>query len=202
MNIIAIGAHPDDIEFGCGGTLAAHAKRGDTVVMITMTAGEHGGANAETRLQEFKNAAKILGVAEVICLNYQDTSVPHNHEAIQKIEDIINKYKPGRAYVPFMREIHQDHYHTSLVSLAACRNLPQILMYEGPCTFPDFVVSYLVDITKTIEVKINALKCHKSQGDKEILKIDSICSLNRFRGYQARIGYAEGFATFRFIERL
>lgn len=135
-------------------------------------------------------------------MNYQDTAVPHNHEVIQKIEDVINKYKPGRVYVPFMREIHQDHYHTSLVSLAACRNLPQILMYEGPSTFNDFVANYLVDITATLDIKIEALKCHVSQGHKEIVKVESMISLNKFRGYQARSNYAEGFAVFRFIEKV
>lgn len=200
MNILAIGAHPDDIEIGCGGSLAWHSSRGDNVMMVVLTNGEMGGASAHVRFKEFEEAANILGVTSVLSLGYSDTKIPTTHEPIAKIEKIINDFKPARVYIPFPREIHQDHRKTSEISLAACRNLPQILLYEGPSTFPDFQVKYWIDISLTLEKKLKAIGTHKSQGEKEILKIDAIKSLNRFRGYQARSKYAEGFDIFRLIE--
>ena len=200
MNIIAIGAHPDDIEIGAGGALARHVEKGDKVLMVVMTGGEEGGASVKVRLKELDASAKILGVGETICLGYPDMEVPANSAPIKKLDEIIKKFAPTRAYIPYAREVHQDHRHTSEAGLAACRNLPQILMYEGPSTFPDFKVDYWIDIAEFMDKKLNALSAYVSQGEKDILKIDSIRSLNHFRGYQARTSYAEGFNIFRFIE--
>jgi len=202
MKVIAIGAHPDDIEIGCGGTIAAHVQSGAMVSMVVMTAGEQGGADRDTRLRELHEAARILGAEEVHCLGYPDTRVPTGIEPIGKLEQIVNHYRPDRAYIPFWREVHQDHRHTAEAALVACRNVPQVLMYEGPSTFPDFVVNHFSDIGTTLEQKVRAICCHKSQGEKENLKISAIQGLNRFRGYQSHAEYAEGFATFRYIERL
>lgn len=200
MNIIAFGAHPDDIEIGAGGTIARHVAEGDKVMMVVMTGGEQGGADVSTRVKELHESAKILGVHEVVCLGYPDTDVPESPEVIQKLDELVAQWKPQRAYLPFTREIHQDHRRTSEQALVACRNLPQILMYEGPSTFPDFEVHYWIDITSTIDKKCVSIAAYGSQGEKEILKIDAIRSLNRFRGFQARGTYAEGFNVFRFIQ--
>lgn len=202
MNILAIGAHPDDIEIGCGGTLAAHVAAGDRVLMVSMTAGEMGGAEATVRFHEFEAAASALGVGDIMCLKYEDTKVPGGSEPIQKLDEIVKSFKPDRAYIPYIGEIHQDHRETAHASLAACRNVPQVLMYEGPSTYPDFVVNYFSDIAATIEQKKKSIASHASQGEKEILKIDAIQSLNRFRGYQSRCQYAEGFAIFRFVSQV
>ena len=200
MNILAVGAHPDDIEIGCAGAIAKHIAKGDSVMMVVMSAGEGGGAAAGTRLEELANSAAVLGVKRVECLKYPDRAVPANHDAITKFDKIIADLKPDRAYIPYTHEVHQDHARTSEVALSACRNLPQILMYEGPSTFPDFTVDFWIDIAETIDTKLTALGKYVSQGEKDILKIDSIRSLNHFRGYQARTTYAEGFHIFRFIE--
>ncbi len=200
MNVIAFGAHPDDIEIGAGGTLARHVAEGDRVMMVVLTGGERGGADTTTRVQELKDSAKILGVQEVVCLDFPDTDIPESPAVVDQLDALVAKWKPKRAYIPFTREIHQDHRRTSEQALVACRNMPQILMYEGPSTFPDFEVNYWVDITTTIDKKSVAIAAYGSQGEKEILKIDAIRSLNRFRGFQARGTYAEGFHVFRFIE--
>lgn len=203
MKIIAIGAHPDDIELGCGGSLALHAQKGDEVTIIVMTGGEQGGALASTRTQEAQESAKILGAKEVVFLGYPDTglaAVPVD-ELIQKIEAVVSTVKPDRVYIPYWKEIHQDHRATSWAALSAVRNVSQILMYEGPSTFPEFEVDFWIHIEDTIETKLKAVEVHTSQGAKEIVKLNAIKSLNHFRGYQARTTYAEGFNIFRFIER-
>lgn len=200
MNVLAIGAHPDDVEIGCGGALARHASKGDKVFILTMTLGEKGGANKKTREKEARNAAKTLGAKEFFTLGYGDTETAISNEAVAKMEKMIKELKPDRVYIPYYNEIHQDHCNTSRVAIIACRNIGQILMYEGPSTFNDFKVNFLIDIENTIDKKIKAINCHKSQGQKEIMKIEAVKGMNRFHGFKARIQYAEGFHTFRFIE--
>jgi len=200
MNIIAIGAHPDDIEIGCGGSLARHVENGDHVKMVVLTSGEKGGASGKVREAELKKAALALGVTDVVCLRFPDTNIPLTPEPSDKLDVIVKEFKPMRAYIPFWREIHQDHRRTSEVALVASRNLPQILMYEGPSTAPQFEADYWVDIADTVEKKLESLAQYVSQGEKDILKLDAIRSLNHFRGYQARTTYAEAFDIFRFVE--
>lgn len=198
--IIAIGAHPDDIEIGCGGALAHHVKNGDHVRMIVMTGGERGGASKEVRLAELKESARVLGIEDVVVLGYEDGHVPFNAESVMAIEAAMQGVEVARAYLPYPHEIHQDHHHTAGAALAACRNVPQILQYEGPSTHPDFQARFYVCIENVIEQKLEALKRYQSQGDKEFLKQESLKGLNRFRGYQARATYAEGFFAYRFID--
>ena len=147
-----------------------------------------------------KKAALKLGVTDVMCLRFPDTNIPLTSEPSDKLDEIVKAFKPDRAYIPFWREIHQDHRRTSEVALVASRNLPQILMYEGPSTAPQFEADYWIDIADTIEKKLESLAQYVSQGEKDILKLDAIRSLNHFRGYQARTTYAEAFDIFRFVE--
>ncbi|MDB5187740.1 MAG: hypothetical protein JWO50_260 [Candidatus Kaiserbacteria bacterium] len=200
MNIVAIGAHPDDIEIGCGGAIAKHVSQGDTVTFIIMTDGSSGGVSSEVRESEARNAAKILNVKEVHLLGYKDASLPGDKSVIDQVEKIILLASPDRVYIPYHHEIHQDHRTTSAVALSACRNVRQILMYEGPSTMSDFHVNYWINIEGHTEKKAESIRAHASQGEKEILKIDAILGMNTFRGYQARSTFAEGFVISRFLE--
>jgi LmbE family N-acetylglucosaminyl deacetylase len=200
MKIIAIGAHPDDIEIGCGGSLKQHSFEGDEVYLIVMTNGGRGGDPC-IRQNEAIEASKVLGAKDIFLLGYEDTNMPLTSEPIFEMEKIISKILPDRVYIPYKHEIHQDHRRTFEISVSACRNVGQILMYEGPSTFNDFQVNYWIDIKKTLKYKIKSIFCHVSQGSKQILKIQAIKSMNLYRGYQARTAYAEGFAVFRFVEK-
>jgi LmbE family N-acetylglucosaminyl deacetylase len=200
MVILGIGAHPDDVEIGCGGSLALHSQKGDEVHIVTFSFGERGGAEANIRQVEAEAAAKIIGAKSFTCFKYPDTNIPFDREAVEKLEKIIEKINPNRVFIPYHREIHQDHVNTNKISLVACRNVLQILMYEGPSTYTNFQASYWIDIGKTLEAKVSSIACHKSQGAKELMKIEAITGMNRFRGFQVRTEYAEGFAIFRFVE--
>jgi LmbE family N-acetylglucosaminyl deacetylase len=200
MHVIAIGAHPDDIEIGCAGALARHVKQGDTVKMVVLTSGEKGGATAKVREAELQKSVAKLGIIDVVMMRYPDTNIPLTSEPSERLDVIVREFAPTRAYIPFWREIHQDHRRTSEIALVSSRNLPQILMYEGPSTAPQFEADFWIDIADTIEDKLSALAEYVSQGEKDILKLDAIRSLNHFRGYQARTTYAEAFDIFRFVE--
>lgn len=200
MNILAIGAHPDDIEIGAGGSIARHVAEGDMVTMLVITKGGKGGATTETREKEAKDAAAKLGVKDCIVLDHKDTEVDFSALLIQEIEEVVHRVKPDRAYVHYYHEIHQDHRTVFSASISALRNTPQILMFEGPSTFPDFVVDYWMDVSKYMEQKKSAILAHSSQGNKEILKLDAIVGMNTYRGFQCRKQYAEGFKIFRMFE--
>ncbi len=200
MRIVAIGAHPDDIEIGAGGSIAKHIAAGDEVYFIVLTSGGSGAGTAEIREQEQKNSCKILGVKELFLLKYTDTAIPNTFDTIMKVEEVINKIKPDRVYTHYRNEIHQDHRTTCEVTLSACRNVKQILMYEGPSTMSDFHVNFWINIDGYAQKKIDCIKAHSSEGQKEILKIDAIMGMNTFRGYQARTTFAEGFVAFRYLE--
>lgn len=204
MKILAIGSHPDDIEIGCGGALLRHKAAGHDVKMLVLTGGGKGGDLADdelvsVRLQEAKDAASLMDV-ELECWDYQDTAIPETYEVILRIEKLVNAFKPDRVYIPYGQDTHQDHRVTSSVAKAACRNVKQILEYEEPSSYNSFNASYWIDITPHIEKKLDAIRLHVSQGHKEILKAKSIEGLNLYRGYQSHVEYAEGFATFRFLE--
>ncbi|MFT5036482.1 MAG: LmbE family N-acetylglucosaminyl deacetylase [Candidatus Azotimanducaceae bacterium] len=205
MNVLAIGAHPDDIEIGCGGALLKHIADGDTVTILILTGGGRGGDAitgdlSDIRCNEAVAAANILGV-KLECWAYQDTEIPEGFELIQKIEKVVGTLKPDRVYVPYGMDTHQDHRITSNASKSACRKVKQILEYEGPSSYNSFNATYWVDISDHIDKKLESIKVHESQGEKQILKIKSIEGLNLYRGYQSHVEHAEGFVTFKFLEQ-
>ena len=198
--ILAIGAHPDDIEIGAGGTIARHVQEGHEVAFLLITNGEGGGASRSTRCEESVIAAGELGVTQVNFLSWPDRQVEANLTLIQEIESVVIGFQPTRVYIPYQEELHQDHRETCWAALSAVRNVPQILMYEGPSSFPSFKVNFWVDISQTLEEKKRSIEAHQSQGKKEIMKLEAILAMNRYRGYQCRREFAEGFSIFRMFE--
>ena len=208
MKILAIGSHPDDIEIGCGGSLLKHRAAGDQVHTIVLTGGGRGGDGGDdaspelagTRCVEAHAGAKIMDVT-IECWDYNDAEIPETVELVNRIEKIVHEFKPDRVYLPYGNDTHQDHRITSNVAKSACRKVKQILEYEEPSSYNSFNATYWIDITPHIDKKLDAIRAHFSQGHKEILKATSIEGLNLYRGYQSQVEYAEGFATFRFLEK-
>lgn len=205
MNILAIGSHPDDVEIGCGGALLHHRAKGDNVKVLVLTQGGKGaevtGKELEsTRLKEAIAAATLLDV-EIECWDYPDTEIQETAELVTRIEAVVNGFKPDRVYIPYGQDTHQDHRVTSNAAKSACRKVKQILEYEEPSSYNSFTANYWIDITDHIGMKLESITLHESQGHKEILKAKSIEGLNLYRGYQSNVEYAEGFSTFKFLER-
>src|SRR3989442_12507202 len=93
MNILALGAHPDDIEIGCGGTLLKYARAGHGVYLMVLTDGAQGGS-AKVRRDEQLASCRILGAKEVFWGGYQDTKVPLTRQITHQIENVVKKYEP------------------------------------------------------------------------------------------------------------
>jgi LmbE family N-acetylglucosaminyl deacetylase len=200
MNILAIGAHPDDIEIGCGGTLAKYADYEHNIFLYIATCGTAGG-NGTVRKKEQEKAAEILKAKEIFWGDYIDTEIEIHKEAIMKIENVIKKIKPDSIFVNFPDDTHQDHRHIAAITNSATRYVRNVLFYETPTT-QNFVPNVFVDISgKYLKSKFKLLKAHESQVDRTNIAGISILevanSTAHFRGFQARVAYAEAFHSLR-----
>ncbi|MFQ5658444.1 MAG: PIG-L deacetylase family protein [Candidatus Methylomirabilales bacterium] len=199
MRILAIGSHPDDIEYGCGGTLIKYALKGHQIYLLVLTDGGMGGEPVERR-KEQEEAARVLGAQELFWGGYQDTEVSNDREIIAKVEEILHRISPDLIFVHYGDDTHQDHRHLSTSVISASRYTRNVLLYEGPTT-ANFTPSVFVDIDRVLERKLQALKAHASQIGKTGVDELSILNLARaaahFRGVQGRVRNAEGFVPLR-----
>jgi LmbE family N-acetylglucosaminyl deacetylase len=199
MRILAIGAHPDDIEFGCGGTLVKYARQGHEVSLLVMTDGG-GGGDGQIRRQEQQVAGDILRVSKLYWGEYPDTAIPLDREIIQGVEHFIHEVQPDFIFVHFQDDTHQDHRHLSVATITATRYTRNVLFYEGPTT-QNFFPNVFVEVDAALQEKIAALEAHASQVTKTNIEGLSILDLARssahFRGIQGRVRNAEGFVPLR-----
>ena len=212
-NILAIGAHPDDVEFGCFGTLKKHIDKGDKVFICLMSNStvKDASTGKKTRTRkdsiiEAQQSADSIG-ADLIMLDFQDTEIPFNSLTVSAIEKIINDNNIDTVYTHWGGDTHQDHINTLNATLAASRMVSNVFCYEQVplprvcMSYP--VANYYVNITDTINSKIESCKYHKSQLKKYsnmgIDIIDNIKTLAKYRGNQAKIPYAEAFNVLKIV---
>jgi LmbE family N-acetylglucosaminyl deacetylase len=199
MRILAIGAHPDDIEFGCGGTLIKYAGQGHEVFLLVMTDGSAGGDKA-IRRQEQEDSAQTLCARNLFWGDYPDTAIPLDRALIQRVEQVIREVQPDFIFVHYYDDTHQDHRHLATSTITATRYTRNVLFYEGPTT-QNFSPSVFVDVDAVLEEKIATLRAHASQMEKTNIEgltiLDIARSSAHFRGIQGRVRNAEGFVPLR-----
>jgi LmbE family N-acetylglucosaminyl deacetylase len=199
MNILYIGAHTDDIEYGCAGTMIKYAERGHHIFLMVLTSGQEGGST-EIRQQEQEAAAEIMKVQKVFWGDYHDTQLPLNKELIEKIEEVLGEVKPDLILVNYGDDTHQDHRILTRATMSATRYVRNVLFFEGPTT-QNFNPQVFVDISDTLERKFKVLEAHASQVMKTNIEDMSIVELAQanatFRGIQGRVKFAEAFAPLR-----
>ena len=199
MNILAIGAHPDDIEIGCAGTVMKFKEKGCGFYQMVMTCGL--GGDAEVRRQEQERAAKITGTDHLFWGRFKDTMLGADiRRLIDSIENVMKKTEPAFIFVNYPKDTHQDHRYLAEATISAARNTRNILFYEVPTSI-DFNPNVFVDISQFMERKLEALIAHASQVDKTNIEGLSILDIAKaaafFRGVQGRTKYAEGFCSLR-----
>jgi LmbE family N-acetylglucosaminyl deacetylase len=199
--VLAIGAHPDDIELGCGGVIRSASARGTRVVAVFLTKGEKSG-DPQTRVLESKAALEILGVKEVYFGDFPDTEIPSGSKGIDFLESIYNYCKPETVLTHTVNDVHQDHRQVGWLSLSAFRNASRLLAYETPRATGEFKPTYFVDISPYVKDKWDALQCHLTQKTKRYLAYESMVNLSTFRGSQANLNAAEAFEVIRYIESI
>ena len=198
--ILAVGAHPDDIELGCGGTLCNASRMGSQIIAVFLSKGERSG-DPEDRVKESKKALSLFNIKDVFFGDFTDTEIPNSRKAIDFLEGFYEKHKPDAVLTHSVNDFHQDHRQVGWLSLAALRTVPKILSYESPRVSSTFAPTYFIDISDTINLKWEALKCHLSQCQKRYLTYESMINLASFRGNQAGISAAEAFEVVRYVEK-
>lgn len=185
MNILAIGAHPDDVELGCGGLLLKSTKNGHNVFVYTCTKGAASG-DPNKRTQELKYSADYIGVKTSWIDNFEDTKLSLNSELINHIEFIINKSKADIIYTHSISDTHHDHRAVAAATIEAGRLVNNILSYENSVT-KDFKPQVYYDITDVIEDKIELINLFITQKDKMFLQSNAIKGLAQYRALQSRM---------------
>lgn len=195
-SILALGAHPDDIEAGCGGTLLKHKESGDRVTIVVTTCGGVPHRPWETVLKEIHEAEEILGIKFKIFDN-PNGHYTMNWKTVAEIDDVIEKEKVDTVYTVWYGDSHQDHNTTFRTALAAarkkqvrdfyCFELPDY-SYRSEFTFTP---KRFVDISQYMDRKIKSVAAYKSYFNED--NIIAIEGLARHRGGACGVRYAEAF---------
>ena len=200
MNVLAIGAHPDDIEYACAGTLIRHVHEGGAKVYLCIVTDGSSGGDPQVRRREQLDAAELMGIEEVFFLDYPDTEFECNRESIMRIEEVVDNVAADTVYTQWGEDTHQDHRAIARAVVPGARRVPNLLYFEG-FSAQHFKPTVFVNIGKVINQKLGALEAHASQIEKPNIEhlniIDIARSAAHFRGIQGRVTYAEGFTPVR-----
>jgi bacillithiol biosynthesis deacetylase BshB1 len=218
LDILAIGAHPDDVEIGMGGSIAKYAKKGFRIGICDLTKAElSSNGTVSVRQKEAKRAGEILGVTKRIQLTLPDRGLYLTESAIQSIVTVIREHQPRIIFVPYFEDRHPDHgqcarlveeavFSAGIRKYKDTLDLPshrvQSIYYYMINGFhkPDFVI----DISNTIDKKLTSLRAYESQFEKTLGStetpltngyIESVESRERLYGKEVGVMYAEGFKT-------
>lgn len=197
--VLAIGAHPDDLELACGGTLAKLADSGHEVHALVLSQGEGGGDRAH-RAEEAHRGGALLGVASVQVRDFADTRLAQDPTAlVTAIEEVVNRVNPDIILTHSANDQHQDHQAVHVATLRAARQSSSILCYESPSATPDFRPSVFIDIDDYVEAKVAAVAAHRDQLRKPYMTPDRLRGIATFRGAQAKVDSAEGYEPVRLL---
>ena len=217
MKVLAVGAHPDDLEIGCGGTLARLKDQGHEIAMCVMTNGNLGHKVippeelSQIREGEAEAGAAQLG-AEFFILGYSDLAIPDSEEAVARIAEVIRQVRPDFIITHPQNDYMRDHSLTGELAFEAsfAATIPHlypdlqaledvVLLYEmeSLCGV-GFLPEHYVDISDVLERKLAALREHRSQvqwllDHDKIDVCEMATALARFRGIQCGVQYAEAF---------
>lgn len=212
--VLVLAPHMDDEVFGCGGTLGACAKRGGAVTVAYVTDGSKGYRPAtmagrppaevrefearlvETRKAEAQRAGAALGARRLIFLDLPDAGFAVTPAAVSRLAVVLREVAPEVVFLPFMTDLHRDHWMTNRLFLAAAAEaaLPASVACWGYEVWTPLVANTVVDITETFAAKLEASGHFASQtGDFDYGR--AITGLNAYRSLLCRRGdgYAEAF---------
>lgn len=207
MNILAIGAHFDDIELGCGGALAKHVSNHDQVFAYVATFSGYTAPNNqvirsnEIALKEGQRAMNVLGV-ELIQGSFPTLHVEFTDELNCEILRIVEDRKIDMVYTHWVGDIHHDHQAVGRASLHSCRHVPRMLMYRSNWYHSnlDFKGNFYIDITDFWYEKEAAIRAHESEVERTGHKWISFFH-NEAENAGQRIGvkYAEVFEVVKWL---
>ncbi|WP_203361913.1 bacillithiol biosynthesis deacetylase BshB1 [Bacillus sp. REN10] len=213
VDIVAFGAHADDIEIGMAGTVAKYAAQGKSIVFCDLTEAElSSNGTVELRRAEALEAANILGVQQRLNLGLPDRGLFITDEAIRKVADVIRYFRPKIIFAPYEKDRHPDHGQCSRLVQEAVFSAG-IRKYETISHLPAHKVTHVyfymingfhtpdfcVDISDYMEEKKNSLLAYRSQFQGEVETpltngyIEAVEARERMMGKEVGVPYAEGF---------
>lgn len=221
MRVLAIGAHPDDLEILCGGTLAKYAQRGDEVFMAIATNGDVGSPTlsrdeiAAIRYEEAKRSAEVIG-AQLIWMGFPDEFLFNDKGTRLAFIDAIRQARPDVMFVHGTNDYHPDHRIAGQVAIDAripasvrlvetryphVEKIPHIFVMDNVGGI-DFEPEVYVNITDTMDIKREMLLKHESQDVwlQEIFGMGIIHDMEKLaerRGFENKTKYAEAFRSIR-----
>jgi LmbE family N-acetylglucosaminyl deacetylase len=217
MRVLVLAAHPDDELLGVGGTIARHADDGDEVVCVVASEGASTryGEGAANELQEAgRAAARILGAADVRFLGLPDQRLDAGPvlDVIQAIEKVVDDVAPDVVYTHHWGDVNRDHRVISEAVMVACRPIGDrfprsVYLFETPSStewsWPDlqaaFVPNHFVDVTGTLDRKLSAMACYKSEvrPAPHPRSLEALRSRAAYWGQIVTRSYAEAFVVAR-----
>jgi len=224
MSILIVAAHPDDEVLGCGASVAKWAEAGEEVHVVILAEGvtsRDSVRNPESRIEELsaleksaRSAGKTLGVSSVRLLNFPDNRMDSVDllEVIKLVEEQIELVKPETVVTHHSGDINIDHQITNQAVVTACRPLPgksvrRLLVFEVPSstewqppnTFPVFRPNWFEDVSKTLELKLQALEIYAEEMRTwpHPRSLKAVEHLARWRGSSVGCEAAEAFILLR-----
>lgn len=189
--VLAVGAHPDDVEIGIGATLASHRAVGDTVVILTLSSGAVGG-DADARRHEALASAAVIG-ARLYLHDFEDTRLDPAGGLITTIEDTIREVGPTVVYTHSSHDRHQDHRAVHQAVEVAARRVPSLACFQSPSCTVDFRPSRFVPVDGFVDAKLEMLAAFASQAHRDYMDPSLV---------RATARYWSRFGTGQFAEPL
>jgi len=206
--ILFVGAHSDDIEIGCSGTILKNYTRNpkcqQAMAVFSLCETDSGlDFTADEILEDMRNAARVLGVRwkDVYTFNFPNTRLPERSYEIRNVlECIRDRYQPDVVYCNTVHDRHQDHVAIAKACIRAFRGGEELRCYEGYANLPEFKPNLYVDIDAQMQDKIEVLKCYKTQEKRRYWNEALWTAKAMVRGNQVGLNYAEAFELLRRIE--
>jgi LmbE family N-acetylglucosaminyl deacetylase len=207
QNVLVIGAHFDDIEFGCAGTIVKLLKQHKKVYSLILTdSGWSSVQNVPVRtsdvaIKEGLEAYKILGTELIDFKRKKTCELLYNDELIVSILKIIESYNIDTVFTHWIHDVHQDHYATAKATITACKHVPRVLMYQSNYydSNQPFNGNFYFDISEEFPTKVKAIECFKSEmnrtkGEWKIWLENSA----KYNGMKIGCAYAESFEIIKY----
>ncbi|MGM9923137.1 MAG: bacillithiol biosynthesis deacetylase BshB1 [Bacillus sp. (in: firmicutes)] len=216
IDILAFGAHADDVEIGMAGTIAKYTASGKKIIICDLTQAEmSSNGTVETRMVEASAAGEILGIEKRVNAFLPDRGLLLKEEYIARIAAIIRTYKPRLVFAPYETDRHPDHGNCAKLVEEACFSSGVRKYEDEQNRDPHRVESmyyymingfhkphFAIDITNHIDEKIKSLQAYRSQFEAAVASyqtplvndyVESVVAREKMIGKEVGVSYAEGF---------
>jgi len=209
VRILALGAHFDDVELGCGGALLKHRDRGDEIFIVVVTHSGYQSGNKgisrrpEDARKEGEDSAAILG-AELTALGKEPIVMVPTEKLVLEIEEVVNRIKPDRVFTHRPNDCHADHAAVGYVSMRACRKCDEILLYRSNWYIMNDSTedNFYIDISSQMDEKIRLIHCFRSEMENvNYTWVDFVKKQNGAAGARVGTEYAETFSIMKMLWR-